>query len=152
MAKTPGPPKTKTAAPAQFDMNSRDRKGGPGGGGGGRPGGPGGKRTEKRAPSQIITLPAVSVDRGEGWLIQKIAKIDQASHVAMGAEYRLTFEGHEPLVFEYLSAARDRSKEAPPELAKPEEAPAAEPAEEHTPDTEPADEEPAPDHPEPKAE
>ncbi len=30
MAKTPGTPKGKTAAPAQFDMNSRERKGGKG--------------------------------------------------------------------------------------------------------------------------
>lgn len=113
MAKTPGPPKAKTAAPAQFDMNSRERKGGKGGPGG--PGGPGRGRTDKRPPGQIVTLPAISVDRGEGWIIQKIGKIDQGSHVAMGAEYRLTFEGHEALVFEYLGAARERAKEGPPE-------------------------------------
>ena len=81
MAKTPGPPKAKTAAPAQFDMNSRERKGGKGGFGG-----PGRGKSEKRPPSQIVTLPTVSVDRGEGWIIQKVGKIDQASHVAMGAE------------------------------------------------------------------
>ena len=111
MAKTPGPPKAKTAAPAQFDMNSRERKGGKGG-----PGGPGRGRTEKRPPGQIVTLPAVSVDRGEGWVIQKIGKIDQGSHVAVGAEYRLIFEGHEALLFEYLGAARERAKEGPPEV------------------------------------
>ncbi len=33
----------------------------------------------------------------------------------MGAEYHLIFEGHDPLVFGYLSAARDRAKEPPPE-------------------------------------
>ena len=32
MAKTPGTPKAKTGAPAQFDMNSRERKGGGKGG------------------------------------------------------------------------------------------------------------------------
>lgn len=111
MAKSPGPPKTKADAPAQFDMNSRERKGGKGGAGG-----PGRGRSEKRPPSQIVILPAVSVDRGEGWIIQKIGKIDQASHVAMGAEYRLIFEGHEALVFDYLGAARERAKEGPPEV------------------------------------
>jgi hypothetical protein len=35
----------------------------------------------------------------------------------MAAEYQLIFEGHEALVFPYLGAARDRAKEAPPELA-----------------------------------
>ena len=110
MAKSPGPPKTKADAPAQFDMNSRERKGGKGGAGG-----PGRGRSEKRPPSQIVILPAVSVDRGEGWIIRKIGKIDQASHVAMGAEYRLIFEGHEALVFDYLGAARERAKEGPPE-------------------------------------
>ena len=116
MAKTPGTPKPKTAPPAQFDMNSRERKGGKGGGKGG-PGGPGRGRDEKRPPSRIMNLPPSLVDRGQGWIIQKIGKIDQASHVAMGAEYHLIFEGHDPLVFEHLGAARDRSKEAPPEVA-----------------------------------
>ncbi len=135
MAKTPSNPKAKTAAPAQFDMNSRDRKGGKGG-----PGGPGrGRdREEKRPPSRIVNLPPALVDRGEGWIIQKIGRVDQNSHAAAGAEYHLIFEGHDPLVFPYLSAARDRAKEAPPEKAPEkaaEEAPveevtAAEPAEE----------------------
>jgi len=114
MAKTPGPPKAKTSAPAQFDMNSREGKGG---GKGGR-GGPGRGRDEKRAPSHIISLPPTSVDRGEGWVIQKLGKVDQASHAAAGAEYHLIFEGHDPLVFGYLSAARDRAKEPPPETAQ----------------------------------
>lgn len=132
MAKTPGPPKAKTAAPAQFDMNSRDRKGG-GGGGKGGPGGFGGRgRTEKRAPAQIVVLPPVSVDRGQGWVIQKIGRIDQASHAAIGAEYHLTFEGHDPIKFDYLSAARDRSKEPPPEIVVPE--PTPEPVAEATPE------------------
>ena len=115
MAKTPGTPKAKAGAPAQFDMNSRDRKGGKGGPGG--PGGPGrGRdRDEKRPPSRVMSMPPATVDRGEGWIIQKIGKIDQASHVAMGAEYHLIFEGHDALVFEFLGAARDRSKEPPPE-------------------------------------
>lgn len=124
MAKSPGTPKAKTGAPAQFDMNSRERKGGKGG-----PGGPGRGRDDKRPPSRIVTLPPASVDRGEGWVIQKIGKIDQASHVAMRAEYHLIFEGHDPLVFDYLSAARDRAKEAPPEHAPVAEA-AADPGEE----------------------
>jgi hypothetical protein len=111
MAKTPGTPKAKTGAPAQFDMNSRERKGS----GKGGHGGPGRGRDEKRAPSHIISLPPTSVDRGEGWVIQKLGKVDQASHTAMGAEYHLIFEGHDPLVFGYLSAARDRAKEPPPE-------------------------------------
>ena len=114
MAKTPDTPKAKPGAPAQFDMNSRERKGG---GKRGR-GGPGRGRDEKRPPSHIISLPPTSVDRGEGWIIQKLGKIDQASHAAMGAEYHLIFEGHDPLVFGYLSAARDRAKEPPPETAK----------------------------------
>ena len=112
MAKTPGTPKAKAGAPAQFDMNSRERKGGKPGGGG-----PGRNRDEKRPPSRIMSLPPTSVDRGEGWVIQKVGKIDQASHVAMGAEYRLIFEGHEALVFDYLGAARERAKEGPPEPA-----------------------------------
>jgi len=112
MAKPPGIQKAKTAAPAQFDMNSRERKGGKGG-----PGGPGRGRDDKRPPSRIVNLPPTVVDRGEGWTIRKIGKIDQASHVAMGAEYQLIFEGHDPLVFDYLGAARDRAKEAPPEAA-----------------------------------
>ena len=113
MAKTPGTPKGKTDAPAQFDMNSRERKGG---GKGGRSG-PGRGRDDKRPPSHIISLPPTSVDRGQGWVIQKLAKVDQASHAAAGAEYHLVFEGHDPLVFGYLSAARDRAKEPPPETA-----------------------------------
>ena len=113
MAKTPGTPKAKPGAPAQFDMNSRDRKGG----GKGGPGGPGRGRDEKRPPSDIVSLPPTSVDRGEGWVIQKLGKVDRASHAAMGAEYHLIFEGHEPLVFGYLNAARDRAKEPPPEAA-----------------------------------
>ena len=123
MAKAPGTPKPKTDAPAQFDMNSRERKGGKGGFGG-----PGRGKTDKRPPAQIVTLPPTTVDRGEGWIIQKIGKIDQASHAAMGAEYRLIFDGHDALVFGYLSAARDRSKEAPPELPEIKEAPQAEEA------------------------
>ncbi len=114
MAKTPGPPKAKTSVPAQFDMNSREGKGR---GKGGRDG-PGRGRDEKRPPAHIISLPPTSVDRGEGWIIQKLGKIDQASHTAMGAEYHLLFDGHDPLVFSYLSAARDRAKEPPPETTK----------------------------------
>jgi hypothetical protein len=124
MAKTPGPPKAKAAAPAQFDMNSRERKGGKGGHGGAGRG-----RDDKRPPSRIVTLPPTTVDRGEGWTIQKIGKIDQASHAAVGAEYRLIFDGHDPLVFDYLGAARERAKEAPPERAQDEEI-AAHPGEE----------------------
>ena len=133
MAKSPGTPKAKTAAPAQFDMNSRERKGAKGG-----PGGPGRGRDDKRPPSRIVSLPPTLVDRGEGWVIRKIGKIDQASHVAMGAEYQLIFEGHDPLVFDYLGAARDRAKEAPPEKAQGAEV-AADPAEEPTATEEPAD-------------
>ncbi len=124
MAKSPGPPKAKSAAPAQFDMNSRERKGGKGG-----PGGPGRGRDDKRPPSRIVNLPPTLVDRGEGWIIRKVGKIDQASHVAVGAEYHLIFEDRDPLVFDHLGAARDRAKEAPPEIALVAEAP-AEPAEE----------------------
>jgi hypothetical protein len=124
MAKSPGTPKAKTAAPAQFDMNSRERKGGKG-----APGGPGRGRDDKRPPSRIVSLPPILVDRGEGWIIRKIGKIDQASHVAVGAEYQLIFEGHDPLVFDYLGAARGRAKEAPPETAQVAEV-AADPVEE----------------------
>ncbi|WP_284945355.1 hypothetical protein [Acidisoma cladoniae] len=121
MAKAPGgPPKGKAAAPAQFDMNSRERKSG--GGGKGRPGGPGGPggrgRDEKRAPSRIVTLPPATVDRGAGWIIEKVGKVEQTTNTAMGAEYRLIFEGHDPLAFDYLSAARERAKEGPPETEK----------------------------------
>jgi hypothetical protein len=133
MAKSPGTPKAKTAAPAQFDMNSRERKGGKGG-----PGGPGRNRDDKRPPSRIVSLPPALVDRGEGWIIRKIGKVDQASHVAVGAEYQLIFEGHDPLVFDYLGAARDRAKEAPPENAQVAEV-AADPAEEATAGETPAD-------------
>jgi hypothetical protein len=133
MAKSPGTPKAKTAAPAQFDMNSRERKGGKGG-----PGGPGRNRDDKRPPSRIVNLPPALVDRGEGWIIRKIGKVDQASHVAVGAEYQLIFEGHDPLVFDYLGAARDRAKEAPPENAQVAEV-AADPAEEATAGETPAD-------------
>ena len=133
MAKSPGTPKAKTGAPAQFDMNSRERKGGKGG-----PGGPGRGRDDKRPPSRIVNLPPTLVDRGEGWIIRKIGKIDQASHVAMGAEYQLIFEGHDPLVFDYLGAARDRAKEAPLENAQVAEV-AADPAEESTAAEAPAD-------------
>ena len=124
MAKSPGPPKAKSAAPAQFDMNSRERKGGKGGSGG-----PGRGRDDKRPPSRIVTLPPTLVDRGEGWIIRKIGKIDQASHTAVGADYHLVFEGHDPLVFDQLGAARSRAKEAPPENVQAAEV-AAEPAEE----------------------
>lgn len=114
MAKKPGSPKTKTDAPAQFDMNSRERKGGKGG-----PGGPGRRgRDDKRPPSRIQSLPPSLVDRGEGWTIYKVGKVDQASHAPAGAEYQLIFEGHDSMVFDYLGAARDRSKEAPPEKAQ----------------------------------
>lgn len=109
------PNKAKPAAPAQFDMNSRDRKGGKGG-----PHGSSRGRDEKRPPSQIVNLPPSVVDRGEGWIIRKIGKIDQASRTSAGAVYELVFDGHDPLTFNYLSAARDRSKEAPPEKAEPE--------------------------------
>lgn len=133
MAKLPGTPKAKTSSPAQFDMYSRERKGGKGG-----PGGPGRGRDDKRPPSRIVNLAPTLVDRGEGWTIRKIGKIDQASHVAMGAEYQLIFEGHDPLVFDYLGAARDRAKEAPPENAQVAEV-AAGPAEEPTAAEAPAD-------------
>ena len=116
MAKQPGTPKAKTPAPAQFDMNSRDRKGGKGAKGGF--GGPGRGRDDKRPPARVVDLPPTLVDRGEGWVIKKIAKVDQASHVAMGAEYQLIFEGHDPLVFAHLGGARDRAKEPPPETAQ----------------------------------
>ena len=114
MAKTPDTPKAKTGAPAQFDMNSREGKGS---GKGGR-GGAGRGRDEKRASSHIISLPPTSVDWGGGWVIQKLGKVDQASHAAVGAEYHLIYDGHDPLVFGYLSAARDRAKEPPPEIVK----------------------------------
>ncbi len=127
MAKTPVTPKAKVGAPALFDMNSRERKGG----GKGGHGGPARGRDEKRPPSHIISLPPTSVDRGEGWVIQKLGKVDQASRAAMGAEYHLIFEGHDPLVFGYLSAARDRAKEPPPETAKVSEV-ATDPVEETT--------------------
>ena len=123
MAKSPGTPKSKAAAPAQFDMNHRERKGGKG-----RPGGPGGagrNRDDKRPPSRIVRLPAAVIDRGEGWAIQKIGKIEEASRASMGAEYHLVFHGHDPLIFDYLTAARDRAKEAPPEKAEVEEVPVA---------------------------
>ena len=111
MAKQPGTPKGKSSAPAQFDMNSRERKGGRGG-----PGGPGRRdRDDKRPPRRIEDLPPSLVDRGDGWTIWKVGKVDQASHAPAGAEYRLVFDGHDPIVFGYLGAARDRSKEAPPE-------------------------------------
>lgn len=74
-------------------MNSRDRKSG---GKNGR-GGPGLDRDEKRPPSHVISLPPTSVDRGEGWVIQKFGKVDQASHAEMSAEYHLIFEGHDSL-------------------------------------------------------
>ena len=64
-----------------------------------------------------MNLPPAVVDRGQGWIIQKIGKIDQASHTALGAEYNLIFEGHDALVFERLGPARERAKEAPPEHA-----------------------------------
>lgn len=108
MAKTPGPPKAKADAPAQFDMNHRERKGGKG-----RPGGRG--RDEQKAPRRIVRLPPAVIDRGTGWVIHKIAKVDETSRAAMGAEYQLVFDGHEPLHFDYLTAARERAKEAPPE-------------------------------------
>ena len=54
-------------------------------------------------------------DRGAGWVIQKVGKVDQASHAQVGTEYRLTFEGHEALVFGYLGAARERAKGPAPE-------------------------------------
>ncbi|WP_419760230.1 hypothetical protein [Acidisoma sp.] len=124
MAKSPGPSKGKAAAPAQFDMNSRERKGGKG-----RPGGPGGGggrgRDEKRPPARIVTLPPAVVDRGDGWIIEKVGRVDQASHAPMGAEYRLVFNGHDPLVFDYLGAARERAKEPPPEKAAAEDVAAA---------------------------
>ncbi len=124
MAKSPGTPKAKAAAPAQFDMNSRERKGGKG-----RPGGPGRGRDDKRPASRIVTLAPALVDRGEGWVIQKIGRIDETSRTALGAAYHLVFHGHEPLVFDYLAAARDRAKEAPPEkpqVEEPAHAPASE--------------------------
>lgn len=138
MAKTPGPPKAKADAPAQFDMNHRERKGGKG-----RPGGPGRGRDEKRAPSRIVRLPAAVVDRGQGWVIHKIAKVEETSRAAMGAEYHLIFDGHEPLHFDYLTAARDRAKEAPPEKPVVEEAPAAEEPAEATAEDAPEDKSPA---------
>lgn len=137
MAKSPGTPKAKTAAPAQFDMNSRERKGGKGG-----PGGPGrGRdRDDKRPPSRIESLPPTLVDRGEGWVIKKIGKIDQASHAPAGAEYQLVFEGHDPLSFNFLGAARERAKEPPPEKPQVEEAAAPEASADEThPDEAPAD-------------
>ena len=70
------------------------------------------------------------MDRGQGWVIQKLGKIDAESRAAAGAEYHLIFEGHEPLVFAYLGAARERAKEAPPEQVAPESAQAAAVAEE----------------------
>ena len=134
MAKPPNRPKGDTpAAQAPFDMNSRDRKGG--GKGGPRGPGRGRERDDKRPPSRIVSLPPTVVDRGEGWVIQKIGRVDQNSHVSAGAQYNLIFEGHDPLVFDYLSAARDRSKEPPPEKApepEPVEAAAEETAEEST--------------------
>jgi hypothetical protein len=133
MAKSPGTPKAKAATPAQFDMNSRERKGGKGG-----PGGPGHGRDDKRPPSRVVNLPPISVDRGQGWIIQKIGKIDQAAKVAVGAEYHLIFEGHDPMVFDYLGAARDRAKEAPPENAEITEV-AADPVEEATAEVTPVD-------------
>ena len=115
MAKQPGTPKAKSDATAQFDMNSRERKGG----GKGGPGGAGRRgRDEKRPPSRIESLPPSLVDRGEGWAIWKVGKIDQASHAPAGAEYHLIFESHDPLIFNFLGAARDRSKEGPPETAQ----------------------------------
>ena len=138
MAKSPGTPKAKTAAPAQFDMNSRERKGGKGG-----PGGPGrGRdRDDKRPPSRIESLPPTLVDRGEGWVIKKIGKIDQASHAPAGAEYQLVFDGHDPLSFNFLGAARDRSKEPPPEKPQVQEAAAPEASADEMPaDETPADE------------
>ena len=134
MAKTPGPTKAKTGAPAQFDMNSRERKGGKDG-----RRGPGRGSDDKRAPSRIVNLPPISVDRGEGWIIQKLGKMDEASKAAAGAEYHLIFEGHDPLVFPYLGAARDRAKEAPPEKAQIAEV-AADPVEEATAAATPGDE------------
>ena len=135
MAKTPGTPKARPDAPAQFDMNSRERKRG----GKGGSGGPGRGRDEKRPPGRIVNLPPASVDRGEGWIIQKVGRVDQASHVALGAEYRLIFDGHDPLVFDYLSAARDRAKEPPPETVKAAEV-AADPVEETNAPETPAEE------------
>ncbi|MCB8873547.1 hypothetical protein [Acidisoma silvae] len=139
MAKPPGTPKAKAGAPAQFDMNHRERKGGQG-----RPGGR--NRDEKRAPLRIVKLPPAVIDRGNGWVIQKIGRVDETSRAAMGAEYHLIFDGHDPLTFDYLQAARDRAKEAPPEKPEPEaaEAPAEDvPAQESPAGEAQTDQEPA---------
>ena len=110
MAQAPGGAKGgKSAnAPMQFDMNKRDGKFS----GKGRPGG---RDDAKRAPSRVESFPPSVVDRGTGFVITKVARVDLASRAPVGAEYFLTFEGHEPIRFAFLGAARERAKEPPPE-------------------------------------
>ena len=121
MAQAPGGAKggKSASAPMQFDMNKRDGKFS----GKGKPGGMGrGRDDAPRAPSRIESLPPSIVDRGPGFVITKVARVDLASRAPVGAEYFLAFEGHDPIPFAFLKAARDRSKEPAPEKLAPAEA------------------------------
>jgi hypothetical protein len=94
-----------------------------GGGERGRRGGPG--RGERRGvsregvfaeravgPTQEV---AVVVDRRPGVRVLKVSNIEQTSHRVIRIVYRVEFEDCQPIEFDRLGAARERSAEPPPE-------------------------------------
>jgi hypothetical protein len=58
---------------------------------------------------------AVLVDRREGVRVVKVSTAERASRRVVRVVYRVEFEGHEPIEFDRLGAARERTAGPPPE-------------------------------------
>ncbi len=119
MAKTP----TGHAA-SQFGADAA-RHGGKDGGRRDDRGGKGQRRDRPEAaapvaPQRIGTVRTV-VEKRPGVAIVKVSQVNHTTHAASGIQYFVEFDGHEPIAYGFLSAARERAKEpAPVKAAEPE--------------------------------
>jgi hypothetical protein len=106
MAKAPG---NRNDGNRDGGKDSKDRRGK----GKGRDG-----RARVDAPKepQRVEEVEVLVERLEGVRVLKRSRVDVAGRRPISQVYVVAFDGFDPIEFPFLSAARERAKEPPPEL------------------------------------
>jgi hypothetical protein len=95
--------------------NGKDSQGGRGKGAG-RKGGDGRRGPAAAAAPRRVEDTEVLIERRDGVRVLKRSRVDVAGHRALSTVYLVAFDGREPIEFPFLSAARERAKEPPPEL------------------------------------